>query len=478
MHFKRPSIIVIILFAILLLGGFLRIYGLRTAPPGLYPDEAVNGNNSIEATSTGEYKVFYPENGGREGLFINVQALSYKIFQQNEPWVLRFPSTLFGILTILGLYFLITALATQAGWKHASTLGLIGAFLIATSVWHIIFSRIGLRVISAPCFAVWTSYFCVQSGLLKSKKHAVVAGILLGLGFYTYTAFRVFPFILLTLLPLFRKQWRTLLYIFIPALLCVLPLLFYYFAHPFGFSDHTQELSVLNTPHPWQNLWDNIVATAQMFHIQGDLNWRHNLSGNPELFWPVGLVFGVGIVIALLRRTLFDSFFLVWLLLAAIPVVFSYPGVPHALRALLMIPAVLALAARGTHWLYEHTRTYLSEANYAVIIIVMTAFLTYQATIAYFLVWAPSPEVAYAFTTQYQALADQINALPPSTSKTVVETFGDLTLCYPTICVQSVMFLTNSYLPDQQAAKHIKYITPTEYEAQKDTLTGAVFFLN
>ena len=97
-HYFLLSIIVII-------AAFLRLYNITELPPGLYPDEAMNGNNALESLSTGDWKIFYPENNGREGLFINIQALSIALFG-NFPWALRAVSAIFGILTVLGVYFL------------------------------------------------------------------------------------------------------------------------------------------------------------------------------------------------------------------------------------------------------------------------------------------------------------------------------------------------------------------------------------
>ena len=62
---KRSNIILLI---ILLIAVFFRVWQLSSIPPGLYPDEAINGNEAI----TNPGKLFYPENNGREGLFINV----------------------------------------------------------------------------------------------------------------------------------------------------------------------------------------------------------------------------------------------------------------------------------------------------------------------------------------------------------------------------------------------------------------------
>ena len=98
-----------LLLIIIIIAGGLRLANLASLPPGLYPDEAMNGSNALEALATaapeGGFKVFYPENNGREGLFINIQAISVAILG-NKPWALRLPSTIFGIFTVLGLYFL------------------------------------------------------------------------------------------------------------------------------------------------------------------------------------------------------------------------------------------------------------------------------------------------------------------------------------------------------------------------------------
>src|SRR3989344_8345251 len=63
-----------LLVIILIIASFLRLHNLTELPPGLYPDEAMNGNNAVEALETGNFKAFYPENFGRVGLFINIQS--------------------------------------------------------------------------------------------------------------------------------------------------------------------------------------------------------------------------------------------------------------------------------------------------------------------------------------------------------------------------------------------------------------------
>ena len=91
--------------AIIALASFFRLWEIKSIPPGFYPDEAMNGNNANEAWQTKDFKLFYPENNGREGLWINMMAPLLAVFG-NEPWVPRTMAAIFGILTVLGLYFL------------------------------------------------------------------------------------------------------------------------------------------------------------------------------------------------------------------------------------------------------------------------------------------------------------------------------------------------------------------------------------
>src|SRR5258708_3494456 len=119
-----------LLVGIIIIATFLRLYQLQTTPPGLYQDEAIDGNNALENIHTGTTKVFYPEDNGREGLYVNLVAFLIKFTGVHEPWVVRFPAAISGILTVLGLYFLVREIFSENA-------ALLSAFFMATSFWHI-----------------------------------------------------------------------------------------------------------------------------------------------------------------------------------------------------------------------------------------------------------------------------------------------------------------------------------------------------
>ena len=471
---------VIILIAVLAIASFLRLYNLDEAPPGLYPDEAMNGNNALEVLETGEWKAYYPENNGREGLFINTQALFLSLIGVNEPWALRLPSAIFGILTVLGFYLMMRELLLLAKIRGAEIAALASSFFMATSVWHIIFSRIGFRAVMAPLFLVWGVYLLA----LAIRKHqfypALLAGIPFGLGIYTYIAYRPMP-ILAVILALFyykRKDvWHALFGTVAVAIIVALPLLIFFYQSPQEFLGRTGQISVFNSETPLLDLAQNTAVTLGMFNIQGDGNWRHNIAGAPQVFWPVGVLFLIGFVLAIRRRWVFDWIMLSWFTLALLPVVISNEGLPHALRAILMLPAVMGFAGSGFLWVWQTLANRLHSQILYPILILGALALIIQAHTAYFTTWAKSPHVAGAFSADYVTLGKTINEVPLSEPKLVVVQAGGVLVRGIPMPAQTVMFITDSFTEAKRSEKNIRYLTGDEYGALEGTsLPEHIFF--
>jgi 4-amino-4-deoxy-L-arabinose transferase-like glycosyltransferase len=130
---------ILLLFLVLGIALFFRFYRIADLPPGLYPDEAMNGSNAEETLQNGGVlrgKVFYPENNGREGLFINIQAAFLRGLTPPEgtpePWMLRLPSAIFGFFTVLGVFFLARELFRRHPDKLGRLLSLARFVFIAT----------------------------------------------------------------------------------------------------------------------------------------------------------------------------------------------------------------------------------------------------------------------------------------------------------------------------------------------------------
>ena len=484
------------LLLIIIIASVLRLANIWSIPPGLYPDEAMNGNNAVEALETGNYKVFYPENNGREGLFANIEVPSVAILG-NEPQALRIPSAVFGILTVLGVYFL-----TKELFGGNSKIALLAAFLLATSFWHINFSRIGFRAIMAPFFLVWASYylFLALRKLKEGKKTAAlfiypaIGGLFFGLGFSSYIAYRIMPLIFLALVPFYwrKKEFYAIGSMFLLfTIVAVLPLALYFVHNPADFLGRTSQISVFDSASPLRAVGLNIVKTLGMFNFAGDYNWRHNVAGRPELFWPVGLLFllGVGLSIRSVFRRMFTkkrsenvlayTFLFTWAAVAALPVVISNEGIPHALRAILMIPPVIIFSAVGGIKLYRYLEKKLKEKQLLKLAaIAFLTLLTFEAYHTYFIKWGQNEEVASAFTKEYADIAAQINELPQSTPKiVVVNAWGVMVRGIP-MPAQTVMFMTDSFTEKDRQSHNITYVTPDNFSEASAPEGAAVFQIN
>ena len=406
------------------LATFFRVYDLPKTPPGLFFDEAANGVDALHALHTGHYSVFYPANGGREGLFINLQSLVLRVTGVREPWALRAVSAMFGTLTVLGL-------AILGREMFSAEIGLVAAFFIAVSFWHVDFSRIGLRAISAPCFLVWAMVLLFAAQKKRSLALATLAGIVYGLGFHTYIAYRVTPVIFgFAVLCLLRNMPR-LLAMLASAVAAALPLALYFNAHP---SEFLRRVSEVAAPSP-AVVMHNAAATFSMLLYRGDSNWRHNVSGWAELWLPVGLLFIAGLIFCLIRRPRVPrALLLIWLIAGALPAILANEGVPHALRSILMTPPVYLIAAVGFTGLYRFWPRKTVAAG------VLTA-IAIQGYIQYFVVWRNDARVAEAFGAKYLAQAYAIREASRGDAPVYV-IVHDLGVSDPFYMAQPAMFLT------------------------------------
>ncbi len=462
---KKYSIL--FLFIILALAVFFRTYQLTTVPPGLYPDEAMNGNNALESIHTNQYKIFYPENNGREGLFMSIQAQSIKIFG-NEPWALRLVSAIFGILTVLGLYLLTKELfqtCLPAGKEES--VALLASFFLAVSFWHINFSRIGFRAIMAPLFLVWSLYFLfVAIRREKSAPIGLLAGLIFGLGLHSYISFRTAPLILIPPLLLLIKKRKFLIICFfiIGAFATALPLLNYFYHNPQDFLGRTSQISVFSSESPVLELGKNILLTIGMFFVRGDSNWRHNYAGAPELWWPIAILFLIGLIIGIRKLKIRNSLLFLWLIFGLAPVVISNEGLPHALRAIIVVPVAMIFAALGLVWLIEKISPKIENGRIKKeLMILFFAFLivvSINSYKQYFLDWAGNPNVQGAFNENYTELGHYLKYSPREIKKYVVINANGVDVRGIPMPSQTVMFLTDTFRPEQQKEKNIFYILP------------------
>lgn len=509
------------LVLILVLGAFFRFYRITEVPLGLYPDEAMNGNNAVEALATHDFKVFYPENNGREGLFINLQAIALGALGAH-PWVLRAVSAVFGSLTVFGLYLLARELFRKKGGEY---LALLSSFFLATSYWHVNFSRIGFRAILVPFFTVFGLYFLLKGLRQRTIWDLTFAGIFVGLGFHTYIAFRFMPFVLIV--PLAWFLWRAygrsqpsgsstpwdeeipdtagyserrflvqrvsctlcavVLFLFV-TLVVALPIGVHFLTHPQDFFGRSGQVSVLASASPVRELVKSTGLTIGMLFVHGDCNWRHNYNCEPALHPFVAILFligmGAGIRSLFSRRGVGRERRLSYAILFALLLFFSLPailtdeGLPHALRSIGMIPPVMILAGIGAwstlqlplNWLRKQVirwpryRLQIERIGREVVILfvfllLLISLVTYDK---YFLRWAENRETYYSFATDSWHLGEYLAGLPAGQRKYVVVNEGGTDVRGIPMPAQTIMFATGTFTVGGQRAKNTTYLLPNQ----------------
>ena len=440
---KKAYIILTILVVLLAL--FARTYHLSTLPPGVYPDEAVNGIDAITANAAHHWKVFYENNNGREGLFMNLIALGFHFFGISVV-TLKMWSVLAGTLTALGMILLgEELLASRRG-------GIIAGFLTATSFWALNFSRISFRANLLPFVLVWTIFFLIRGIQKKKIIDYVFAGIFFGLGVHTYIAFRIAPLILVVLLAAFivnrRKffatHWKEILAFSLATVLVALPILADFYVHREHFTGRTSEVSVFNPAvnhgHLLLTLGKSFGLSLAEFNFYGDQNWRHNLPGWPELFPIIGIFFLVGLFYFIYEffyllwrriranerseRMILVALLLSWFFVMLLPSAISFEGLPHALRSIGAMPAALLLATFSIEGAFRWAESVkfkkYQKAIYSMLIILVIGSGIWSLKL-YFVDWGGSKDVHGAFDENYLNMANYLDRLPPQIPKYVVD---------------------------------------------------------
>jgi 4-amino-4-deoxy-L-arabinose transferase-like glycosyltransferase len=440
---NKNTKIYVLLFLIIALGFFLRIYNIEHAPPGVYPDEAVNGEDALTANDSGHYQWFYPANQGREGLFINLQAMSLKYLGTNVL-ALKLPSIIIGTLTILGIFLLASEL-------FSARVGLLSAFLTSVGFWHLNFSRIGFRAIMLPFILSFAFYF-LWKGLRTKKWTAFAAGgFVFGLGLHTYIAFRIAPAILVITLislvisrPNFLKEyWKKILIFIVFTSISAAPMLWtLYIAHPEYAESRSGSISIFSPQVNQGNLAGTFLKSFGLslakYNFVGDMNWRHNYPPYPVLDLLTGTAFLFGLIYSVLtalqffRRRLLEKignpqmdvfvFLLAWFFIMLAPEFLTAEGNPHALRAIGTIPVVFIFSGLAFDWILDKNQKngWLLKKVYFFLIVAMLFSIGLFNSLKYHIFWAGKIDTARSFEKVLMDVSGFIQTLPPQTEKFII----------------------------------------------------------
>jgi uncharacterized membrane protein (DUF2068 family) len=360
--------------AILLIAAFLRFYRLNVVPPGLNFDEA---GDAVAATDVlkGSPYLFWRIGGGKEPFWPYLLALSF-LLGGPTPFVLRLTAALTGLLTVAATYAATRFLFAGEGEGRARWLAGLVALGLATSYWHLSFSRLGLRVITMPLFLALCTAFLWKGVRDGGRRWFLLSGLLLGGSLYTYTGARLWPlaiaaFFLLDWLlargseqAMIKRYRRPLTDMALVALAVASPLLAYFIFNPADFLARASATSFINpqVSHglPLITLLEAALKTFGAFGFTADNNWLLNLPGR-SIFSPFdATLFWIGVLISCLRlRRPAYLFTLVWWAGMLAPAIVAPAETPHYLRTLGAAPAAYIFPALTLVALAEEGRNLL-----------------------------------------------------------------------------------------------------------------------
>lgn len=401
-----------LLLAILFLGIFLRFYCLDSIPPSLYSDEVSQGYNAFSLLKTGR---------DEHGIFLPISLRSFGDWKPPLPTYLmippifvfglkeysvRFPSAIFGTLSIYLIYLISNKLFQKS--KYKNKISLLAAFIISVSPWHIFQSRTAMLVIISLFFILLGIYFFIKN---NSEKNFYLGTFYLGLSIYAYYGARVIVPLLAILLLFYKKlhlNLKALLVCLLIFFLVIFPLFKSYLTNSDVVLGRAKTVSVLYDKGPQLRLWELIsqdgvnspIIIARFFHnktylyskqvlfnffqhfdfkyllFEGDLSQPFNTPGIGIIYILDGIFLLVGFYFIFREDLSTTLFLLLFLIISIIPAALTFM-VPSSNRTFNLIFPFSILIALG---LIRMTQEFKSSQFLIVVLSII-----YTINISYFL---------------------------------------------------------------------------------------------
>jgi hypothetical protein len=306
------------LVGLTLLGGALRLGTFASAPPEPTSDHVEKALDALRI-SGGARPVFCPANGGREPLQMYLLALLAALPGFGlDLRGLTLLTALEGTLTIPLLFLAGRELARPRGARSAENAGIATAALGALCGWHVVLSRLGLRIVLFPAATLLLLVSLLRAVRDGRRRDWLAAGAVAGLSLYTYQSARFLPllvaaaaFLAARRTPLERR--RLLASVSAAALVaaaCAAPLARYAVEFPgeFWTRARTRLLGDGAAADPAAALRERLPALAKgvgpalgALHVRGDVAWFQNAPGRPFLDPGTSALLAAGLGVAAAR---------------------------------------------------------------------------------------------------------------------------------------------------------------------------------
>ncbi|MBI5958069.1 MAG: hypothetical protein HY866_05005, partial [Chloroflexi bacterium] len=192
----RLSWPVIALLGVTALGAYFRLHNLDASPPEMTSDHIEKLLDAIRV-SEGYHAVFFANNGGREAFQMYLVAFIAEVFGVGFTFdALKLATALEGIVTLPVLWWMaqqVIGNETAERRRLGSWIGVALAGLVAINSWHVMLSRMGLRIVLTPLTTALVIGFLARAMRHNRMRDYLALGAVLGAGTYLYQANRMLP---------------------------------------------------------------------------------------------------------------------------------------------------------------------------------------------------------------------------------------------------------------------------------------------
>ena len=241
-----PEVAAVVLLTVA--AGFMRIYRVAEVPGGLHGDEALTGLDALRVIGEGWIGPYVGSALGQTTGPLHFTAL---VFALSEPttFTLRLSMALLGVATVPAAYLML-----RIGFGR--WVALFAAAALTFSYWHVFYSRSAFMLISMPLMAALAAAALLIALRSSTRRAWLIAGVLLGLGVYSYTGYAMFVAVAAVFLGLVlilrRDELRTYgtgaAILAIGLVVAALPLIDFALSNPDFFSKRYRAASVLRDP--------------------------------------------------------------------------------------------------------------------------------------------------------------------------------------------------------------------------------------
>lgn len=495
LHLLRMSKkIILLLTLIIIVASSLRLWQLGKIPISPDWDEVALGYNAYSIMQTGrdEYGKFLPIilrsfDDYKPAFYAYLSIPTISIFGLNV-FSVRLPSAVFGILTVLAVFFLVKELFKK------DNIALLSSLLLAISPWHIQFSRVAFEANVGVALNVFGILFFLKA--FKKPQYLLLSAIMLGMSLHVYQSEKVFiPFLIAILIFTFKEKFflikkKYILISFLIFTFICLPLVYFTLTNKDALA-RAKGVSIFSNSSIIQANTEKIARDRANNDILGlvldnrrvefvkyivggylshlDLNWlfikgdiaRHH-APNMGLLYLIELPFLlIGIYSLIFGK--FDKrvkiFIILWFLIVPVPASITN-DVPHAVRVINFLPVLQILTAIGiissVGWIL-HIKYKVLNIRIGYLILILFPILSVFNFLYYLNQYFVQQNYFNAKYWQYgyEAIVDHISPIQKNYNKIIVSNMATMD--------QSYMFFLF----------YLKY-DPHKYLSEGGTLTGEI----